>query len=98
MTISAGTVLGLLSGVVVGVISMGRVGSFFSPQIVRMVHDYAWWIVVLSMLVPLADYLSEMRTTFVGVVTGHPFRHLAGFFAGFAVALGLFLLLAPRLP
>ena len=52
---------------------------------------------VLSMIVPLADYLTGVRTTFVGVITRHPSCHLVGFFSGLSVARELFLLLSPRL-
>lgn len=97
MKISTATVLGLLFGVVIGLIGMGKVNALGSGVEVT-IHGYAWWIVVLSMLAPLADYLSGMRTTIVGFATGHPYRHLAGFFTGLAVALGFLLLLTPRLP
>lgn len=89
--------LGLLFGAALGVISMGRV-TVVSPQLGANVHNYAWWIVVLSMLVPLYDYLTGVKTTVVGVVTRHPFRHWAGFFAGLSVGLGILLLLAARIP
>lgn len=97
MKISTTTALGLLFGAAIGLIGMGKVDVPFSSQTGGMVHRYAWWIVVLSMLVPLADYLSGARTTLTGFLTGHPFRHLAGFFAGLGVGLGLLLLFAPRL-
>src|SRR5208283_2118417 len=73
------TVFVLLFGIVIGLIGMGGANVSFSPQGVGMLGRYAWWIVFLSMLVPLADYLSGMRTTLTGVLTGHPFRHVAGF-------------------
>ena len=97
LKISATTVLGLLFGVAIGLYDLGRINVPAGSQYLVMIQRYVWWIVVLSMLVPLADYLSGMRTTVTGVVTGHPFRHLAGFFAGLAVGLGLLLLLAQTL-
>ena len=97
MKISTTTALGLLFGAAIGLFDLGRVSVPVSSQYSELIHPYVWWIVVLSMLVPLADYLSGMRTTVTGVVTGHPFRHLAGFFTGLAVGLGLLLLLAQKL-
>jgi hypothetical protein len=96
LQMSSATVLGVLIGLGLGVVSLGKVAAL-SPQLVMTVHQDAWWIVVLSMLVPLADYLSGVRTTLVGVVTRHPFRHLAAFCTGLSVGLGLFLLVSPRL-
>ena len=80
LKISMATVFGLLFGAAIGLIGMGGANVSFSPQVVGMLGRYAWWIVFLSMLVPLADYLSGVRTTLTGVLTGHPFRHVAGFF------------------
>lgn len=97
MKVSTSTVLGVLVGVAVGLISLGRVNAL-SPEIGSRLHDYAWWIVVLSMVPPLADYLTGVRTTVLGVVTGHPYRHWAGFFAGLAVGLGFLLLLSSKVP
>jgi hypothetical protein len=96
LKISSATLTGFLVGVATGIVSVGQVIAL-SPQIVAIIHQDSWWIVVLSMLVPLADYLTGVRTTFLGLVTRHPYRHLAGFFAGLSFGLGLFLLLAPRL-
>ena len=97
MKISTTTALGLLFGVAIGVISMVRIDVPSISRFAGLVHRHAWWIVVLSMLVPLVDYLSGSRTTFGGVLTGHPFRHLAGFFSGVAVGLAVLLLIAPSL-
>jgi hypothetical protein len=97
LKISMATVFGLLVGVAIGLIGVGGANVSFSPQVVGMLGRYAWWIVFLSMLVPLADYLSGMRTTMTGVLTGHPFLHVAGFFTGLAVGLAFLLLLASRL-
>jgi len=95
--ISTASVLGLLLGVGVGLIATSKVSLGISPQIENAIRDYAWWIVLVSMLVPFADYLTGIRTTFMGIITRHPYRHVAGFFAGLAVGLGFFLLLAPKL-
>jgi hypothetical protein len=96
LKVATATLLGLLFGAAISLVGLGRV-NVFSPQLASTVSLYAWWIVVLSMLLPLTDYLTSVRTTMMGFVTGHPFRHLAGFFAGLAVGLGLILLLAPKL-
>ena len=97
LKISTTTIVGLLFGVAIGLIELGRITLPVNSEYVGIVHRYVWWIVVLSMLVPLADYLLGIRTTVTGVLMGHPFRHFAGFFTGLAVGLGLFLLLSPRL-
>lgn len=97
MKISTASLLGLLFGLAIGLIALGRVNIGISPQTTTMVRDYAWWIVVMSMLIPFADYLTGIRTTLMGIVTRHPYRHLAGFFTGLALGLGLFLLIAPGL-
>jgi len=96
LKIPTSTVLGLLAGAAVALVGMGKVNGL-NPEIVMRIHDDVWWVVVLSMLVPLADYLTGVRTTLLGVVAGHPFRHLAGFFTGLAVGLGFLLLLSARL-
>jgi hypothetical protein len=96
LQISSVTLVGFLVGIATGIVGLGQVVAL-SPQFAAIIRQGAWWIVVLSMLVPLADYLSGVRTTLLGLVTRHPFRHLAGFFAGLSVGLGLFLLLSPRL-
>ena len=94
MKISTAVVLGLIVGLGIGLVSWGKVDAL-SPQTVAFVRQNSWWIVVLSMLVPMADYLSGVRTNLLGVVTRHLYRHVAGFFVGLSVALGLFLLLMP---
>jgi hypothetical protein len=83
---------GVLVGSEIGLVSSGKVDAL-SPQTVGFVRQNSWWIVLLSMLVPMADHLTGVRTTFLGVVTRHPYRHVAGFFVGLSVTLGLFLLL-----
>ncbi|MGA2790484.1 MAG: hypothetical protein ABSF00_06935 [Candidatus Bathyarchaeia archaeon] len=94
LKISMAVVFGLVFGVAIGLIGIGGANVSFSPEVVGMLGRYAWWIVFLSMLVPLADYLSGVRTTLTGVLFGHPFRHVAGFFTGLAVGLAFLLLLA----
>ena len=93
LKISMAVVFGLVFGAAIGLIGMGGSNVSFSPQVVGMLGRYAWWIVFLSMLVPLADYLSGVHTTLTGVLTGHPFRHVAGFFTGLAVGLAFLLIL-----
>ena len=97
MKISSAVIVGLLFGAAIGLVSLGKV-NVVSPDIELNLHNYAWWIVVGSMLVPMADYLSGVRTTLTGVATSHPYRHFAGFFTGWAVGLALLLLLSARLP
>ncbi len=97
LKISMATVFGLLVGVAIGLVGVGGANVSFSPQVVGMLGRYGWWIVFLSMLVPLADHLSGVRETMAGVLTGHPFQHVAGFFTGLAVGLAFILLLALRL-
>ncbi len=96
MKIGTTVILGLLTGVAVGLIGMGTM-VVFNSRIATTIHDYAWWIVLLSMLVPLADYFSGVRTTLLGVVTRHPYRHLAGYFCGLAVGLTFLLIMSSRL-
>jgi nitrate reductase gamma subunit len=96
LKIGTSVALGLLTGGVLGLVGMGTVVAL-NPRIGNMVDEYGWWIVLLSMLVPLADFLTGVRTTLLGVVTRHPYRHLAGYFCGLAVGLALLLLISPRL-
>jgi membrane protein YqaA with SNARE-associated domain len=96
--ISTASVMGMLIGAAMGLIATARIQLPAALQATMMIREYAWWIVVLSMLIPLTDYLTGVRTTLVGYVTGHPFRHLAGFFMGVSVGLGFFLLISPKLP
>jgi len=98
MKVSTATVLGLLFGVGVGLVGNGNLNIPLSSQLAAVLHRDGWWIVTLSMLAPLFDYLTGVRTTLMGVITRHPYRHWAGFFAGLAVGVGFLLLLAPRLP
>jgi len=88
--------VGLLFGAAIGLMSLGKV-NVVNPTIEMDLHNYSWWIVLASMLAPMADYLSGVRTTLTGVITRHPYRHFAGFFTGLAVGLGFLLLLSPRL-
>jgi predicted small integral membrane protein len=92
MKVSATTVTGLVVGLATGL--FGTLGSQLGVRLdwVGLIQRDAWWIVVLSMIVPLVDYLRGMRTSVVGSLTGHPFHQIAGFFTGLAVGLGLFLL------
>jgi hypothetical protein len=90
-------VLGFLIGVGIGLIGTNTFPVGASGQITGLIGKYAWWIVVLSLLIPFLDYLTGIRTTFMGIVTRHPYRHLAGFFTGLAFGLGLFLLIAARI-
>jgi hypothetical protein len=78
LKISTTTAFGLLVGLAIGVIGMDGISLPSNSWFMEIIHNHAWWIVILSMLVPLADYLSGSRTTLGGIITGHSFRHLAG--------------------
>jgi hypothetical protein len=95
MRVTSATIFGLIIGLAVGIVSIGQVVAL-NPQVGAIIHQDAWWIVVLSMVPPLYDYLTGVRTTMLGMVTRHPYRHVAGFFAGLSVGLGFFLLLSPK--
>ena len=95
------TVIGLIAGFVIGIIGLGR-GNSVSPSLANAaskIHQYALWIVLLSLLVPLADYFvsTGLGTTIIGFVARQPFRHLAAFFMGLAVGLLALILFAPQM-
>ncbi len=101
MKVSTTTVLGLLAGLAVGVIGLGRANGL-SPDLANVaskIHQYALWIVLLSLLVPLLDYFvsTNLPTTVIGFVTRQPFRHIAGFFTGLAVGLLVLIIFAPQI-
>ena len=101
MKVSATTVVGLIAGFVIGIIGLGRANSV-SPDLASVaskIHPYMLWIVLLSLLVPLADYFvsTGLPTTIIGFVTRQPFRHLSGFFTGLAVGLLALILFAPQM-
>jgi len=103
MKVSTTTVIGLLAGVVVGIIGLGRASlASVSPQLANMtpwIGAHMLWIVLLSLLVPLLDYFvsTNLPTTIIGFVARQPFRHIAGFFTGLAVGLLAFIVLAPQM-
>ena len=101
MKVSTTTVIGLLVGFVIGIIGLGRATSV-SPDLANAaskIHPYMLWIVLLSLLVPLADYFvsTNLPTTVIGFIARQPFRHLAGFFTGLAVGLLFLILIAPQM-
>lgn len=101
MKVSTTTVLGLLAGLAVGVIGLGRANGL-SPDLANVaskIHQYSLWIVLLSLLVPLLDYFvsTNLPTTVIGFVTRQPFRHIAGFFTGLAVGLLVLIIFAPQI-
>ena len=101
MKVSTTTVIGLLAGLVIGIIGLGRANSV-SPGLANVaskIHQYVLWIVLLSLLVPLADYFvpTGLTTTVLGFVARQPFRHLAAFFMGLAVALLFLVIIAPQM-
>ena len=101
MKVSTTTVIGLLAGFAIGVIGFGRANSV-SPDLANVapkIHQYMLWIVLFSLLVPLADYFvsTGLPATVIGYVTRYPFRHVAGFFTGLAVGLLALILIAPQL-
>jgi len=101
MKVSATTVIGLLAGFAVGFIGLGQASSV-SPDLANIaskISPYLLWIVLLSLLVPLADYFvsTSLPTTIIGYVARQPFRHLAGFFTGLSVGLLALILVAPQI-
>jgi len=101
MKVSTATVIGLLAGFVIGIIGYGRANDI-SPELANYapkIHQYMLWIVLLSLLVPLADYFvsTNLPTTIIGFVTRQPFRHVGGFFTGLAVGLLALVIFAPQL-
>ena len=101
MKVSTATVIGVLAGFAIGIIGLGRANNV-SPDLANAaskIHPYMLWIVLLSLLVPLADYFvsTNLPTTVVGFVTRQPFRHLAGFFTGLAIGLLALILFAPQI-
>ena len=100
MKVSTTTVIGLVVGFAIGIIGLGRASSA-SPDLTNaasQIHPYMLWIVLLSLLVPLADYFvsTNLPTTVIGFVARQPFRHLAGFFTGLAVGLLALIIFAPQ--
>jgi len=103
MKVSTTTVIGLIVGFVLGIIGLGvgNIGSV-SPELANYtpwIHEHILWIVLLSLLVPLADYFvsTNLPTTIIGYVARQPFRHVAAFFTGLAVGLLAFIVLAPQM-
>jgi hypothetical protein len=100
MKVSTATVIGLLAGFVIGIVGLGRANGV-SPDLVNVaskIHQYMLWIVLLSLLVPLADYFvsTSLPATIIGFVTRQPFRHVAGFFTGLSAGLLALILFAPQ--
>jgi hypothetical protein len=99
--VSTTTVIGLLAGFAIGIIGLGRANSVSHDlaNVAPKIHQYMLWIVLLSLLVPLADYFvsTSLPTTIIGYVARQPFRHLAGFFTGLAVGLLFLVLIAPQM-
>jgi len=99
--VSTTTVIGLIIGFAIGLVGLGRANSVSSDlaNVGSKIHQYMLWIVLLSLLVPLADYFvsTNLPTTVIGFVTRQPFRHLAGFFTGLAVGLLALIILAPQI-
>lgn len=101
MKVSTTTVIGVLAGFVIGIIGLGRTNGL-SPDLANLapkIHQYMLWLVLLSLLVPLADYFvsTNLPTTIIGYVARQPFRHVAGFFTGTAVGLLALILIAPQM-
>jgi len=100
MKVGTTTIIGLIVGVAIGVIGFGQVNNV-SPEIATyssQIHQYMFWIVLLSLLPALADYFvsTNLPTTVIGFIARQPFRHVAGFFTGLAVGLLGLILLAPQ--
>ena len=101
MKVSTSTVIGLLAGFAIGLVGYGRANGI-SPSLANVaprIHQYMLWIVLLSLLVPLLDYFvsTGLTTTIIGYVARQPFRHVAGFFTGLAVALLALIIFAPQM-
>ena len=101
MKVSTTTIVGVLVGFAVGLVGLGQTNSV-SPQLASIapeIHQYMLWIVLLSLLVPLADYFvsTNLPTTVIGYVARQPFRHVAGFFTGLAAGLLALILIAPQI-
>ena len=99
--VSTTTIVGLIAGVVVGLIGLGQVNRF-SPDLANLapkIQQHMLLIVLLSLLLPLADYFvsTNLPTTVVGFIARQPFRHIAGFFTGLAVGLLALILVAPQI-
>ena len=100
MKVSTATVIGVLAGFAIGIVGLGRANSV-SPDLANLapqIQQHLLWIVLLSLLVPLADYFvsTNLPTTVIGYVARQPFRHVAGFFTGLAVGLLALTLIAPQ--
>ena len=101
MKVSTTTVVGILVGFVIGVIGFGQANGV-EPSLASAsskIHPYMLWIVLFSLLLPLADYFvsTNLPTTIIGYVARQPFRHVAGFFTGLAVGLLALTLVAPQI-
>jgi len=101
MKVSSTTVIGLIAGAVIGLVGLGQANSF-SPDLANLapkVQQHMLLIVLLSLLLPLADYFvsTNLPTTVIGFIARQPFRHIAGFFTGLAVGLLALILIAPQI-
>jgi len=102
MKTSTSVLIGLLAGAVIGIVGFGRANNV-DPQVANIayrIHPYMLWIVLLSLLVPLADYVfvsTNLPITVLGFIARQPFRHLAGFFTGIAFGLLALILVSPRI-
>jgi hypothetical protein len=99
--VSTATIIGVLFGFAIGMVGFGQANNV-SPELAdyaSKIHQYMLWIVLLSLLVPLADYFvsTNLPTTIIGYVARQPFRHIAGFFTGLAVGLVALILVAPQI-
>jgi len=101
MKVSTTTIIGILVGFAVGIVGLGRANNIspYLDNIAPKIHQCMFWVVLLSLLVPLADYFvsTNLPTTVIGYVTRQPFRHLAGFFTGLAIGLLALMLFAPQI-
>jgi hypothetical protein len=102
MKVSTTTIVGVISGLAIGIVGLGR-ANMVTPDVANIsskIHPYMMWIVLGSLLVPLADYFvsTNLPTTIIGFIARQPFRHVAGFFTGLATGLLALMLLAPQIP
>ena len=101
MKVSTSTVMGLIAGGVIGLIGLGQASglSLTLASLAPKVQQHMLLIVLLSLLLPLADYFvsTNLPTTVIGFIARQPFRHIAGFFTGLAVGLLALILVAPQI-
>jgi hypothetical protein len=85
MRVRDSTGLGILVGIGVGAIALGFIKV--EAELRTAAQTWAWWIVVLTTLLPLTSYLKDRL-----ILKGS----LGGFLSGLGTGLGFFLLLVGK--